>query len=41
MESLNDFSLRGCLNSRKWAEVRKWEVLFPTFAVHPNTGKGK
>ena len=33
--------LRGCLDSRKCAEVRKWEVLFPTFAVHPNTRKRK
>jgi len=34
---------RGCLDSRKWAEVRKWEVSFPTSVVHqtPEKENGK
>ena len=37
----NESSWKGCLDSRNWVEVRKWEVPFPISAVHPNTGKGK
>ena len=34
-------SYGGWLVSRKWAEVRKCEVSFPTSIVHPNTRKRK
>ena len=32
-------TIRGCLDSRNWVEVRKWEVSFLISAVHPNTEK--
>ena len=36
------FRLAMCrLDSRKWAEVRKWAVSFSTSDVHSNSGKGK
>ena len=33
--------LRGCLDSRKWAEIRKCRSVIYHFPIYSNTGKGK
>ena len=34
-------SIGGCLESRKWTEVRKWESVISHFPIYPNTEKRK